>query len=57
MKYFLVTAALALAASQLASGETADGGLWAFNFVPAGLEPAYAGDREGAMVFLRVTVD
>ena len=33
------------------------GGLWAFNFVPAGLEPAYAGDREGAMVFLRVTVD
>jgi hypothetical protein len=33
------------------------GGLWAFNFVPAGLEPAYAGDREGAMVFLRVTID
>jgi hypothetical protein len=33
------------------------GGLWAFNFVPAGLEPSYAGDRDGAMVFLRMTVD
>ena len=33
------------------------GGLWAFNFVPAGLEPAYGGDREGAMVFLRATID
>jgi len=33
------------------------GGLWAFNFVPAGLEPSYAGDRDGAMIFLRVTVD
>jgi hypothetical protein len=33
------------------------GGLWAFNFVPSGLEPAYAGDRDGAMAFLRVTID
>ena len=33
------------------------GALWAFNFVPAGLEPSYAGDRNGAMVFLRITVD
>jgi hypothetical protein len=33
------------------------GGLWAFNFVPAALESAYAGDRDGAMVFLRLTID
>ncbi|MEA3010605.1 MAG: hypothetical protein QOJ91_2297 [Sphingomonadales bacterium] len=33
------------------------GGLWAFNFVPAGLEPSYAGDRDGAMLFLRVRID
>lgn len=33
------------------------GGLWALNFVPAGLEPAYAGGRDGAMAFLRVTID
>jgi hypothetical protein len=33
------------------------GGLWAFNFIPAGLEPSYAGDRNGAMAFLRVTID
>jgi hypothetical protein len=33
------------------------GGLWAFNFVPAGLEPSYGGDRNGAMAFLRVTID
>jgi hypothetical protein len=33
------------------------GALWAFNFVPAALEPAYAGDRDGAMAFLRVTID
>jgi hypothetical protein len=33
------------------------GALWAFNFVPAGLEPAYRGDRNGAMAFLRVTID
>ncbi|HEX8241606.1 MAG TPA: hypothetical protein VF574_17860 [Allosphingosinicella sp.] len=33
------------------------GGLWAFNFVPAGLEPSYGGDREGAMLFLRLTID
>jgi hypothetical protein len=33
------------------------GGLWAFDFVPAGLEPAYAGDRNGAMLFLRFRID
>ncbi len=33
------------------------GGLWAFNFVPAGLEPSYGGDRDGAMLFLRITID
>lgn len=33
------------------------GGLWAFNFVPADLEASYRGDRNGAMVFLRVTID
>jgi hypothetical protein len=33
------------------------GGLWAFNFVPAGLEPSYAGDRSGAMIFLRLRID
>ena len=33
------------------------GGLWAFSFVPAGLEPAYAGDRSGRMLFLRVAID
>jgi hypothetical protein len=33
------------------------GGLWAFAFVPAGLEPSYAGDRRGAMLFLRVAID
>jgi hypothetical protein len=33
------------------------GGLWAFNFVPAGLEPSYAGDRNGAMLFLRLRID
>ncbi|HEX6374791.1 MAG TPA: hypothetical protein VFZ91_03620 [Allosphingosinicella sp.] len=33
------------------------GGLWAFNFVPAGLEPTYGGDRDGAMIFLRVAID
>lgn len=35
----------------------AAGALWAFNFVPAALEPSYAGDRDGAMGFLRVTID
>jgi hypothetical protein len=35
----------------------AAGGLWAFNFLPSALEPSYAGDRDGAMVFLRVTID
>ena len=33
------------------------GALWAFSFVPAGLEPSYGGDPDGAMVFLRVTID
>jgi hypothetical protein len=33
------------------------GGLWAFSFVPAGLEASYRGDPDGAMVFLRVVVD
>ncbi|MEA3063585.1 MAG: hypothetical protein QOJ27_13 [Sphingomonadales bacterium] len=33
------------------------GGLWAFNFVPAALEPSYAGDRDGAMLFLRAAID
>lgn len=33
------------------------GGLWAFNFIPSGLEPSYAGDRNGAMLFLRVRID
>jgi hypothetical protein len=33
------------------------GGLWAFNFVPAVLEPSYAGDRDGAMLFLRAAID
>jgi hypothetical protein len=33
------------------------GGLWAFNFVPAGLEPSYGGDENGAMLFLRLTID
>ncbi len=30
------------------------GGLYAFNFVPDALEPAYDGDPDGAMVFLRL---
>jgi hypothetical protein len=33
------------------------GGLWAFNFVPAGLEFSYGGDRDGAMLFLRLRID
>ncbi|HET9637983.1 MAG TPA: hypothetical protein VFP12_02135 [Allosphingosinicella sp.] len=33
------------------------GGLWAFNFVPAGLEPSYGGDRKGGMLFLRLKID
>jgi hypothetical protein len=33
------------------------GGLWAKSFVPAGLEPPYAGDRHGAMVFVRAAID
>lgn len=35
----------------------AAGGLWAFNFVPDALEPSYGGDRDGAMLFLRATID
>jgi hypothetical protein len=33
------------------------GGLYAFNFLPVGLEPLYAGDPKGAMVFARLKVD
>jgi hypothetical protein len=33
------------------------GGQWAFNFVPAGLEPSYAGDPKGGMLFLRLRID
>jgi hypothetical protein len=33
------------------------GGLWAFNFIPRGLEPSYGGDQEGAMIFLRLAID
>lgn len=33
------------------------GGLWAFNFVPAGLESSYGGDRNGGMLFLRIRID
>ena len=33
------------------------GGLYAFNFVPAGLEPLYAGDPNGAMAFVRLKID
>jgi hypothetical protein len=33
------------------------GALYAFNFVPAGLEPAYGGDPEGAMAFLRLKIE
>lgn len=33
------------------------GGLYAFNFVPSGLDPSYAGDRKGGMLFLRLKID
>ncbi|HYE27425.1 MAG TPA: hypothetical protein VEA61_04230 [Allosphingosinicella sp.] len=33
------------------------GGLWAFNFVPAALEPSYGGDPNGMMIFLRLAID
>jgi len=33
------------------------GGLYAFNFVPAGLEGSYAGDPNGAMAFVRFKID
>ncbi len=33
------------------------GGLWAFNFVPAPLEPSYRGDPKGAMLFVRLKID
>jgi hypothetical protein len=33
------------------------GALYAFNFVPAALEPSYGGDPGGAMLFLRLKVD
>jgi hypothetical protein len=33
------------------------GGLYAFNFVPRALESSYAGDPDGAMLFLRLKID
>ena len=33
------------------------GGLYAFNFVPAPLEASYAGDPDGAMLFVRLRID
>lgn len=33
------------------------GGLYAWNFVPAGLEPSYGGDPEGAMAFVRLKLE
>jgi hypothetical protein len=33
------------------------GGLYAFNFVPRALEASYAGDPDGAMLFLRLKID
>ncbi len=33
------------------------GGLYAFTFVPAALEPAYGGDPNGAMGFVRLKID
>jgi hypothetical protein len=33
------------------------GALWALNFVPAGLQQSYGGDRDGAMLFLRLSID
>jgi hypothetical protein len=33
------------------------GGLYAWNFIPRGLEPLYGGDPHGAMVFLRLKID
>jgi hypothetical protein len=33
------------------------GALWAFNFVPSGLEPFYRGDPNGAMAFVRLKID
>ena len=33
------------------------GGLYAFNFVPDGLEAAYGGDPNGAMAFVRLKIE
>ncbi len=33
------------------------GGLWAFNFLPSALEPGYAGNPNGAMLFVRLRID
>lgn len=33
------------------------GGLYAINRLPAGLEPSYGGDPDGAMVFVRLKID
>jgi hypothetical protein len=33
------------------------GGLYAWNWVPAALEPSYGGDRTGAMGFVRLKIE
>jgi hypothetical protein len=33
------------------------GGLYAFNFIPAALEPLYGGEPRGGMVFIRLRID
>jgi hypothetical protein len=33
------------------------GGLYAANFVPDALEPAYGGDQDGAMAFVRLKIE
>ncbi|HEX8480517.1 MAG TPA: hypothetical protein VF650_01265 [Allosphingosinicella sp.] len=33
------------------------GGLWALNFLPPALEPAYSGDPGGAMLFVRLKIE
>jgi hypothetical protein len=33
------------------------GGLYAINFVPGGLEPAYGGDPNGGMAFVRLKLN
>ena len=33
------------------------GALYAHNFIPAGLEPAYGGDQGGGMIFVRLKLE